>query len=111
MSKPANPEFSALKQAKPELVKQLSYSFTQLKDQCLAANLISCAEMLENFGGRGATPACETSLLLDMVLSKVEADQSLYSTFMEMSLLHDPAHVKLMQHTGVYSYNAYDGRG
>lgn len=82
------------------LVDQLSSCFTQLKDQCYAADLITYEESKENFGGRGVTPTQETSMLFDIVLTKLRADPLLYFTFMELGVLQDPAHRNLVERIG-----------
>ncbi len=86
--------------AKPELVERLNFSFLQLKDQCQAAGLITFDEVQANFDGRGATPAGDTSLLLDVVLSRIKTDPSLFSNFVSLSLLQDPAHAELVTRMG-----------
>ncbi len=96
----SSPEFSAFTKAKPDLVEQLTFSFVQLKDQCQAADLITFAEVQANLGGRGTTPAVETSLLLEIVLRRVKVDPSLYSKFMSLPLLQDPAHGQLVTQMG-----------
>ncbi len=89
-----------MSKAKPELVEQLSFSFLQLKDQCQAAGLITFAEVQANLGGRGATPAGETSLLLEIVLSRIRMDPSLYSKFVCLPLLQDPVQGELVTRMG-----------
>ncbi len=96
----SSPEFLAFTKAKPELVEQLCFSFLQLKDQCLAERLITYAEVQANFGGRGVTPAGETAILLEIVLSRIKMDPSLYSKFVSLSVLQDPAHGELVNRMG-----------
>ncbi len=81
-------------------MEQLSFTFLQLKDQCQAAGLITFDEVQANLGGRGATPAGETSLLLEIVLSRIRMDPSLYDKFMSLPLLQDPAHGELVTRMG-----------
>ncbi len=78
----------------------MTYSFVQLKDQCQAAGLITFAEVQATLGGRGATPAGETSLLLEIVLSRIRTDPSLYDKFMSLPLLQDPVYGNLVTWMG-----------
>ncbi len=96
----SSPEFSAFSKVKPDLVKQLNFNFLQLKEQCQAAGLMTFAEVQANFGGRSPSPTEDMSLLLEIVLSRIRLDPSLYSKFMGLPLLQDPVHGEVVSQMG-----------
>ncbi len=97
-----SPEFQAFSRAKSDLVRQLSYTLTLLKNDCLSSEpqLLSFDEDQAIFGGHGSTPAQETSKLLDVVLTRIRLNPSAYHAFRNLRALSDGANQPLALQMG-----------
>lgn len=102
MASSRSPEFRAFARAKIELAKQLSFSLTFLKDECMASvpQLLSFDEERQVLGGYGSTPTQDTSKLLDVVLTRIRLNPSAYYTFKNLSILQSGANKPLARLMG-----------
>ncbi len=92
-----SPEFRAFSRAKSDLVGQLSFTLTFLKDECRGSDpqLLSFDEDQAIFGGHGSTPAQETSKLLDVVLTRIRFNPAAYHAFRNLRALSGGANKPL----------------